>query len=107
MFVADSWKEYKLIDASDGERLEQWGKYILIRPDPQIIWSGTKKSPLWKKADGIYKRSNKGGGAWIKNELPEQWNIKYGKLGFVCALWDLSIQVFFLSRQLTGIGLLN
>jgi len=83
MFVADSWKEYKLIDASDGERLEQWGKYVLIRPDPQIIWNGTKKSPLWKKADGIYKRSNKGGGSWIKNELPEQWNIKYGKLGFV------------------------
>lgn len=83
MFVADNWKEYKLIDASDGERLEQWGKYVLIRPDPQIIWSGSKKSSLWKKADGIYKRSNKGGGAWIKNELPEQWNIKYGKLGFV------------------------
>ena len=52
MFVADNWKEYKLIDASDGERLEQWGKYVLIRPDPQIIWHGSKKSALWKKADG-------------------------------------------------------
>ena len=83
MFIADNWKEYRLLDASDGERLERWGNYVLIRPDPQIIWSGVKKSPLWKKADGIYKRSNKGGGAWIKNELPEQWNIKYGKLEFV------------------------
>ncbi len=78
MWSADAWKDYELIDTSDGERLERWGEYILIRPDPQIIWRGTAKSPLWKKADGIYRRSSKGGGAWVKNDLPEQWTIKYG-----------------------------
>ncbi len=82
MFIADKWKEYELIDTSDGERLERWGKYILVRPDPQVIWSGDKKSPLWQRADGIYRRSETGGGSWIKNNLPEQWNINYGNLRF-------------------------
>lgn len=84
MWSADAWKDYELIDTSDGERLERWGDYILIRPDPQIIWRGTAKSPLWKKADGIYRRSSKGGGAWVKNDLPDQWTISYGdKLNFL------------------------
>ena len=52
MWCADNWKDYELIDTADGERLERWGKYILIRPDPQIIWKGCATSPLWKKADG-------------------------------------------------------
>ena len=79
MWVADNWKDYELIDTSDGERLERWGKYILVRPDPQIIWKGCATSPLWKKADGIYRRSNTGGGAWVKNDLPAQWQIGYGE----------------------------
>ena len=83
MWCADNWKDYELIDTSDGERLERWGKYILIRPDPQIIWKGCGTSPLWKRADGIYRRSNTGGGAWVKNQLPAPWNIRYGELGFV------------------------
>ncbi len=78
MWCADAWKDYELIDTSDGERLERWGQYILIRPDPQIIWKGCAKSPLWKKADGIYRRSSTGGGAWVKNDLPQQWTIGYG-----------------------------
>jgi len=83
MWCADNWKDYELIDTSDGERLERWGKYILVRPDPQIIWRGVAKSPLWKKADGIYRRSSKGGGAWVKNDLPADWQIGYGDLNFV------------------------
>ena len=84
MWSADNWQDYELIDTSDGERLERWGEYILIRPDPQIIWQGVAKSPLWKKAHGIYRRSSKGGGAWVKNDLPPQWEIGYGdKLRFV------------------------
>lgn len=83
MFTTDQWKDYELLDTSDGERLERWGKLILIRPDPQIIWNGTAKHPLWKKADGIYRRSSTGGGKWVKNDLPESWNISYGKLRFV------------------------
>ncbi|MCQ2429287.1 MAG: class I SAM-dependent methyltransferase [Clostridia bacterium] len=78
MWCADAWKDYELIDTSDGERLERWGQYILIRPDPQIIWKGCARSPLWKKADGIYRRSSTGGGAWVKNDLPQQWTIGYG-----------------------------
>ena len=82
MYSADKWEDYELIDASDGERLERWGKYILIRPDPQIIWKNKKKSKLWGKADGIYRRSSSGGGAWVKNDVPEKWIISYGKLKF-------------------------
>ena len=78
MWVADGWKDYELIDTSDGERLERWGDYILIRPDPQVIWKGCASSPLWKRADGIYRRSATGGGAWVKNDLPAQWRIEYG-----------------------------
>ena len=78
MWCADHWKDYELIDTADGERLERWGKYILVRPDPQIIWKGCATSPLWKKADGVYRRSHSGGGAWVKNDLPAQWQIGYG-----------------------------
>lgn len=83
MWFSENWKDYELLDASDGERLERWGKYILIRPDPQIIWHGEKKHPLWKKADAVYRRSSKGGGEWIKNDVPTQWNIGYGELEFM------------------------
>ncbi|MBE6554807.1 MAG: SAM-dependent methyltransferase [Ruminococcaceae bacterium] len=83
MFYTENWKDYELLDTSDGERLERWGKYILVRPDPQIIWQGAAKHPLWKKADAVYRRSAAGGGAWKQNRLPEQWQIGYGELKFV------------------------
>ena len=83
MWCADNWKDYELLDTCDGERLERWGDLILIRPDPQIIWKNTASHAAWKKADGIYRRSSTGGGAWVKNKLPAQWNIHYGDLGFV------------------------
>ena len=82
MYCSNNWQDYELLDASDGERLERWGKYILIRPDPQIIWKGVAKHPAWKKADGIYRRSNNGGGGWIKQKTPEYWDINYGDLKF-------------------------
>lgn len=83
MWTADNWKEYELLDASDGERLERWGKYILVRPDPQVIWHGERKNSAWRRADGVYRRSKSGGGEWIVNRLPKEWEIHYGKLGFV------------------------
>ena len=82
MWIADDWKDYKIIDTSSGEKLEMWGKYSLVRPDPQVIWKTEKKHPLWKKADASYKRSRTGGGAWNENTLPEFWNIKYKDLTF-------------------------
>jgi len=83
MWIANGWKDYELLDTSDGERLERWGKYILVRPDPQIIWKGVADHKKWREADGVYKRSSSGGGKWVKNKLPEEWKINYGKLGFV------------------------
>ena len=83
MWIADQWKDYELLDAMGGERLERWGEYILRRPDPQIIWQGHKDRRNWDMADGIYKRSSKGGGGWIKSDLPAEWKIGYGDLRFV------------------------
>ena len=82
MILSDKWQDYELIDASDGERLERWGNYILVRPDPQVIWKNAKESPLWKKAHAEYNRSKSGGGNWKANSLPESWNISYGSLKF-------------------------
>ena len=82
MWIADKWTDYTVIDTSDGEKLEYWGKYSLIRPDPQVIWKTEKKNPLWKKADASYKRSRSGGGAWSENRLPDSWIINYGDLSF-------------------------
>lgn len=81
MLYSDNWSDYSLIDCSDGQRLERWGEYILVRPDPQVIWKDTKKSPLWSKADASYLRSSAGGGAWRENKLPAEWNLEYENLG--------------------------
>ena len=82
MWIADGWKDYELIDASDGERLERWGEHILVRPDPQAIWKTEKTSPLWKRPEGRYSRSHTGGGSWDKGSLPSSWDIRYGDLTF-------------------------
>ncbi len=82
MWHSDNWKDYELLDASDGERLERWGNYILIRPDPQVIWKGFRRHPAWKHADAVYTRSRKGGGSWSENRLPQGWNISYEHLRF-------------------------
>ncbi len=82
MWISDRWKEYALLDISDGERLERWGKYVLVRPDPQVILKNEKTHPLWKRPDGVYTRGKTGGGSWNENRLPEQWTIGYGDLSF-------------------------
>lgn len=81
MRVADGWKDYELLDCSDGERLERWGEVILIRPDPQVIWKTPKKHPMWKKANARYLRSSTGGGHWeILRKTPDAWRIDYKEL---------------------------
>ena len=85
MFLADSWKDYELIDCDRGEKLERWGEHMLIRPDAPIVWSTDKeeRSPLWKKADARYIRSSSGGGSWeIYKKLPESWEVGYKDLKF-------------------------
>ena len=82
MWVADQWKEYEIIDCSRGEKLERWGDYILLRPDPQVLWDLPRMNPAWKKLNGHYHRSNKGGGEWEFFDLPKQWSINYKDLAF-------------------------
>ncbi len=82
MWLADQWKDYEVIDTSSGEKLERWGKYVLVRPDPQVIWSTPKSDPLWKNYDAIYSRSSSGGGKWSNLRLPEVWQVRYGELTF-------------------------
>ena len=82
MWIADNWKDYEVIDCSKGEKLERWGDYILVRPDPQVIWDTPKTDKGWKSRNGHYHRSKKGGGEWEFFSLPEQWQIHYGSLTF-------------------------
>ena len=82
MWIADNWKDYEVIDTSTGEKLERWGKYILVRPDPQVIWNTTKTNSQWKHINGHYHRSSKGGGEWEFFKLPNEWSINYNSLTF-------------------------
>lgn len=82
MWIANGWKDYEVIDTSKGEKLERWGKYILLRPDPQVIWDTKRTNPLYKKLNGHYHRSSKGGGEWEFFDLPNEWSINYKDLTF-------------------------
>lgn len=82
MWIAKDWKDYQVLDTSCGEKLERWGDYILVRPDPQVIWNTEKKLKSWKKPNGHYHRSSKGGGEWEFFNLPNEWSISYKDLTF-------------------------
>jgi len=82
MWIADQWSDFQIIDCSKGEKLERWGDYILLRPDPQVIWDTPRSAPQWKNVNAHYHRSQKGGGEWEFFSLPEQWQIQYKALTF-------------------------
>ena len=82
MWVADDWKDYEIIDTSKGEKLERWGDYMLVRPDPQVIWDTPRNNRYWKRPNAHYHRSKKGGGEWEFFDLPKQWTISYKSLTF-------------------------
>ena len=82
MWVSENWRDYELIDCSSGEKLERWGDYTLVRPDPQAIWKTPRRDRRWRESDGRYERSHSGGGAWDKHSLPASWQIGYGDLRF-------------------------
>lgn len=82
MWTARHWQDYEVLDTSCGEKLERWGKYLLVRPDPQVIWNTPKTDPGWKKRNGHYHRSSKGGGEWEFFHLPDEWSIHYQELTF-------------------------
>lgn len=82
MFLANQWKDYEVIDCSGGEKLERWGEYLLIRPDPQVIWDTPRTHKGWRRPNAHYHRSKKGGGEWEFFDLPQQWSIRYKNLTF-------------------------
>ena len=81
--IADGWKDYAILATGDGYKLERWGEYLLLRPDPQVIWSAQRDLFSWPGLDAVYRRSDKGGGAWeYRRQLPASWNISYNDLTF-------------------------
>lgn len=82
MWVADGWKDYEVLDTSNGEKLERWGDYLLVRPDPQVIWNTPRQHRGWKTMNAHYHRSQNGGGEWEFFNLPQQWDISYSGLVF-------------------------
>ena len=82
MWIADKWIDYEVLDTSSGEKLERWGDYLLVRPDPQVIWNTPREHKGWKKMNGHYHRSSKGGGEWEFFNLPDEWSISYHNLTF-------------------------
>lgn len=82
MWIADGWNDYEVIDTSKGEKLERWGDYLLVRPDPQVIWDTPRRHKGWREKNGHYHRSSKGGGEWEFFHLPEEWSIRYRELTF-------------------------
>ena len=98
MWYSSDWKEYELLDAADGQRLERWGKYVFVRPDPQVVWGDKSNNPLWKKADGRYNRSNSGGGQWqFFKDLPESWTVIFYIIGGV--VLAIGILGFFIIEE--------
>lgn len=82
MWICNQWKDYRVLDLANGEKLEDWREYRLIRPDPQVIWSDKQKPALWSSAHGVYHRKNTGGGFWdVKKKLPDKWSVSFEPLG--------------------------
>ena len=88
MWISDKWADYELLDCSCGEKLERWGSYLLVRPDPQVIWKTPKKHPGWHGFDARYERSHSGGGKWHVRNIPDNWQIGYGGLSFRVSLMN-------------------
>ena len=82
MWISDQWQDFELIDCSEGEKLERWGDFFLIRPDPQAIWATPRTDERWNASNARYRRSETGGGSWSKVRLPESWQIRYRDLVF-------------------------
>ena len=88
MWLADKWTDYELLDCSDGEKLERWGAFILVRPDPQAIWQTPREHPGWQNPDARYERSQSGGGRWRRGSVPDRWQARYGDLTFNASLMN-------------------
>lgn len=101
--LSDNWTDYECLDAGNGLKLERWGNVILNRPDPQAIWN-VEKDSKWDKADGIYHRSNRGGGEWeFKTKLKDYWTVNYKHLKFKVSPTNFKHTGLFLNKLLIGI----
>ena len=83
ILLADQWQDYQLLESGDGMKHENWGQHTLVRPDPQIIWPrhGKKSGAPWKDLDGLYHRSESGGGKWeFRQKMPDHWTVDYARL---------------------------
>ena len=98
MITASNWTDYEILDTSCGEKLERWGSYLLIRPDPQVVWQTDKKDPGWRRCNAHYHRSSRGGGEWEFFDLPQQWTIGYQSGGL-----DLTFHLKPFSFKHTGL----
>lgn len=103
MWIADHWKDYEVLDASGGEKLERWGNYILVRPDPQVIWNTHRKHKGWNKKNAHYHRSAKGGGEWEFFNLPDEWSISYPLPGLPAQARPLTFRLKPFSFKHTGL----
>lgn len=84
MKIADDWTDYRVLATGDGEKLERWGKYTLLRPDPQVIWHAKSDLSKYKDLDGHYLRSSSGGGNWkFLKPVPERWDISWQGIKFI------------------------
>ena len=98
MWISDSWQDFEVLDCSRGEKLERWGKYTLVRPDPQAIWDTPRTDPRWRTADGRYSRSHTGGGSWDKRTLPPS----YGR-GPGGEVWKLETNLWPFVELVSGV----
>jgi len=81
--TTSGWEDYELLDSGDGRKLEKFGKFVLDRPDPQIMWQKRLGPEVWTKADAVFEKSSEDNGSWVKKTvIPEKWEMKYQDLTF-------------------------
>lgn len=108
MEIAKNWENYEILDMANGEKLEKWGGYLLIRPDPQIIWKERQFKDLWENAHAHYHRNNSGGGEWeYKKNLPEKWQVKYKNLIFNVKLMNFKHTGLFPEQSVNWEWMIN
>lgn len=81
---ANDWTEYALLDSGNGEKLERFASYTMIRPDPRAIWEPQQPKSVWETADAHFIRTDSEHGDWnIKNHPPTPWQLRYHDMQFV------------------------
>jgi 23S rRNA (cytosine1962-C5)-methyltransferase len=84
LLPSPDWEEYQLLDSGDGNKLERYGPYRLIRPEPEAVWHPARPAKDWKSAHAVFKPSaEEMGGHWeTLQPLPESWVMQYKGLRF-------------------------